>query len=71
MEIHPDGFNVWLYCRCNDWPVDRDLYFLDVRGDSQMMEEVFAGVAVVTFACCVVYTFWMAAEESMGEEDEP
>ena len=32
-----------------------------------MFEEVFAGVAFIAFACCVVYTFWMAAEEDKYE----
>lgn len=29
--------------------------------------EILAGIAVVAFASCVVYAFWMVAQEQKGE----
>lgn len=31
--------------------------------------EIFAGVAMVLFAACIVYVFWMASQEGDREYD--
>lgn len=39
---------------------------MDVRRDVMLME-FLAGAACLAFAACVVYVFWMVAQEQKGE----
>ena len=35
-----------------------------------LIEEILAGIAVLAFSACVVYTFYMLAEEVKSREGE-
>lgn len=70
MAVRTYGFDVWLYLRGDVGAVGWNLDFVDVRRDVMATEEIFAGVAFLAFAGCVVWTFKMAVEEAT-KEGEP
>jgi len=69
LEVRTDGLNVRLYLRRDTGAVGWNLDIMDVRRVVMLME-FLAGLAFMTFAFCVVYVFWMVADEQKGEWKE-